>query len=223
MKPGKQITPLQIALYYPNLMDYLRIACALVGLSFALRDEGNDWIVFLALYVFAVLLDVFDGMAARACNQCSRLGCMLDMVTDRSSSTMLLALIMVQISNKPVQILILVYILADYASHFFKFCGGALTKSVSHKDTGSNDPFLVQLYYGNYPFFANVVVASEVCPVSLVIISKSEMMYNSYISWVFVAYGTIGWLTKMIVNFYQFQGGLNTVERHDRQQLKVAA
>jgi CDP-diacylglycerol--inositol 3-phosphatidyltransferase len=41
-------------------------------------------------YIFSALLDAFDGMAARSLNQCTKFGAMLDQLTDRAATSMLL-------------------------------------------------------------------------------------------------------------------------------------
>lgn len=66
--------------FYPaNIIDYARVvtlywACCASGTSFAM------W------YAISYILDIFDGPAARALNQESKLGYYLDMVIDRISS-----------------------------------------------------------------------------------------------------------------------------------------
>ena len=47
--------------------------------------------IFLPLYAVSCLLDAVDGHAARLLNQCSKLGAVLDMVTDRSTTAGLTA------------------------------------------------------------------------------------------------------------------------------------
>ena len=47
--------------------------------------------LFLPLYAVSCLLDALDGHAARLLNQCSKLGAVLDMVTDRSTTAGLTA------------------------------------------------------------------------------------------------------------------------------------
>ena len=42
------------------------------------------------MYEYSGLLDAFDGMAARALNQCTKFGAMLDQLTDRAATSMLL-------------------------------------------------------------------------------------------------------------------------------------
>ena len=64
----------------------MRIILAIA--SFAHLSEPN---LFLPLYATSCLLDALDGYAARYLNQCSKLGAVLDMVTDRSTTAGLTA------------------------------------------------------------------------------------------------------------------------------------
>mmetsp|Transcript_43835 Transcript_43835/g.88362 ORF Transcript_43835/g.88362 Transcript_43835/m.88362 type:complete len:252 (-) Transcript_43835:393-1148(-) len=65
--------------YLANIIDYGRI----VLLYLAVQSSGYT---FAAYYSGSYILDAFDGYAARALNQESRLGYYLDMVIDRISS-----------------------------------------------------------------------------------------------------------------------------------------
>jgi len=70
--------------YLANIIDYARV----VALYWALTsDNGYS---FVGWYSFSYILDAFDGYAARALNQESRLGYYLDMVIDRVSSCLCL-------------------------------------------------------------------------------------------------------------------------------------
>mmetsp|Transcript_12992 Transcript_12992/g.37032 ORF Transcript_12992/g.37032 Transcript_12992/m.37032 type:complete len:230 (-) Transcript_12992:23-712(-) len=65
--------------YVANIIDYGRV----VLLYLAVQSSGYS---FAAYYSGSYILDAFDGYAARALNQESRLGYYLDMVIDRVSS-----------------------------------------------------------------------------------------------------------------------------------------
>ena len=71
--------------YVPNLIGYVRVLLALVGYGMAL----TDYRVTIGSYLLSQLLDAADGYAARALKQSSTFGAVLDMVTDRSSTTCL--------------------------------------------------------------------------------------------------------------------------------------
>lgn len=74
-------------LYVANIIDYFRAYFLYV--AWVQYVEGDAW-KFVAYYAFSYLLDAFDGMAARALNQTSKLGIYLDMVIDRISSSLAL-------------------------------------------------------------------------------------------------------------------------------------
>lgn len=69
--------------YVANIIDYGRI----VTLYWAIQSSGYT---FALWYSISYILDAFDGYAARALNQESRLGYYLDMVIDRISSSLCL-------------------------------------------------------------------------------------------------------------------------------------
>src|SRR3989338_6805272 len=62
--------------FIPNILDYIRIALLIIAI----------W-----LYVANSVLDMLDGTLARALNQQSQLGTLLDFSIDRASITILLA------------------------------------------------------------------------------------------------------------------------------------
>jgi cardiolipin synthase len=81
-------------LYLPNLLTYGRIVAvpALVGCFFLEGDFGR-WLA-LAIFVAAALTDVLDGYVARAWEQQTSLGRMLDPIADKllvSAALMMLA------------------------------------------------------------------------------------------------------------------------------------
>lgn len=78
-----------VYLYVPNLIGYARVVLALVGYGFAL----SNYRLTLASYMISQLLDAADGYAARALKQSSTFGAVLDMVTDRASTTCLCAVL----------------------------------------------------------------------------------------------------------------------------------
>ncbi|KTG34482.1 hypothetical protein cypCar_00036090, partial [Cyprinus carpio] len=75
-----------IFLFVPNLIGYARIVLALI--SFFLMPCCPGPAVFC--YLLSALLDAFDGHAARALNQGTKFGAMLDMLTDRCATMCLL-------------------------------------------------------------------------------------------------------------------------------------
>ena len=78
-----------VFLFIPNLIGYGRFALLFASIFFY-RDSP---IITFFLYGGSQLLDMFDGMAARHFNQCSKLGAVMDMVCDRASNAVMLAIL----------------------------------------------------------------------------------------------------------------------------------
>ena len=76
---------MSVYLYVPNLIGYVRVALALFGYSVAL----THYHLTLGAYWLSQMLDAADGYAARVLGQSSTFGAVLDMVTDRTSTTCL--------------------------------------------------------------------------------------------------------------------------------------
>ncbi|XP_059979956.1 CDP-diacylglycerol--inositol 3-phosphatidyltransferase isoform X2 [Lagenorhynchus albirostris] len=75
-----------IFLFVPNLIGYARIVFAIISFYFMPCCP----LTASSFYLLSGLLDAFDGHAARALNQGTRFGAMLDMLTDRCSTMCLL-------------------------------------------------------------------------------------------------------------------------------------
>ena len=68
-----------VFLFVPNLIGYLRVVTAAASLYYMPIHPK----ACLLLYFVSCILDAVDGQAARALNQTSKFGAVLDMVTDR--------------------------------------------------------------------------------------------------------------------------------------------
>ena len=68
-----------VPLYVPNLICYFRIWLSILALYYS-----KQWspLTIVSIWVFASLLDLIDGIAARRLNQCSYFGILLDIVSD---------------------------------------------------------------------------------------------------------------------------------------------
>jgi cardiolipin synthase len=76
---GEPLNPWTI----PNAIGFVRLALVPVFLAVGLSSgDGRSWVAF-ALFAFIAWSDYFDGMAARITGQYSRLGALLDPLTDR--------------------------------------------------------------------------------------------------------------------------------------------
>ena len=78
-----------VFLFIPNLIGYGRVILLVVTAVTAFTNP----IVTFVCYGLSQALDNFDGMAARKFNQSSDFGAVLDMVTDRVSDAIILAIL----------------------------------------------------------------------------------------------------------------------------------
>lgn len=101
------------------------------------------------LYSISCLLDALDGYAARYYEQSTRFGAVLDMVTDRCTTSCLLVFLS---SAFPRWAIIFQGLISlDFASHYIHMyttlvMGGA---EQSHKDIDKNRSWILSLYYTN--------------------------------------------------------------------------
>lgn len=104
-------------LYVPNLIGYVRIISGLA--AFWVCHDPASWSTFFVLYAFSYGLDAVDGVAARALGQTSRLGAVLDMVTDRFCTAALLALLSAVYTSGPLRPAVFTYLMVlDVVSHW---------------------------------------------------------------------------------------------------------
>uniref|UniRef100_A0A7S2NIS6 CDP-diacylglycerol--inositol 3-phosphatidyltransferase n=1 Tax=Haptolina brevifila TaxID=156173 RepID=A0A7S2NIS6_9EUKA len=127
-----------VYLYVPNLIGYVRVVLALIGYSYAL----SDYHVTISAYLVSQLLDAADGYAARVLGQSSKFGAVLDMVTDRASTTCLCVVLGRLYPDWILGLVMLVML--DMFSHWYHMYASLVQGSSSHKEV--SNPFL-RLYY----------------------------------------------------------------------------
>lgn len=155
-----------VMLYVPNLIGYFRVACMVASFYLAcgcsssgpLSCNVNDANWALAIFVYGLNFagDVVDGYAARQFNQCSKYGGVLDMVTDRTSTAGLCALLAVLYPNEAFVYISLIVL--DIFSHWFHVVNAEVT--AKHHKAEQSSVFL-QWYYGCYPLFAYCCLSQE--------------------------------------------------------------
>eukprot|EP01035_Chromulina_nebulosa_P019242 gene19242-25093_t len=103
-----------------------------------------SWEISIISYLFAFIGDVVDGHVARAFNQCSTYGGVLDMVTDRVST-------------------------CDIFSHWFH----VMSVSGHHKSKESlkHRNAILQWYYSIYPLFGYCCVGTELFYILLYVLN----------------------------------------------------
>ena len=147
-----------VFLFIANIMDYFRV----IFCVYAFYYSKTNPVMFLILYFIAFVLDMFDGMAARALNQKSKYGATLDMITDRISTS---GLLMVLSSFYPDHHHIFVFLMMlDIGSHWLQTHSGFMDpnlKTDNHKNLEEKF-WVLNFYYKNRLGLGITCLAAEV-------------------------------------------------------------
>ena len=130
-----------VFLFIPNIIGYFRFAFLLAILPIY-RTSPLLTIIF---YSTSQILDAFDGMAARKFNQSTKFGAVLDMVCDRASNGVMLAILASLYADY--SWLFLGDIVLDLVSHWYQMYV-TLLKGSHHKESKSQWK-LLNIYYGD--------------------------------------------------------------------------
>ena len=197
----KKVSSFQVLCYYANIMDYFRVVAAM----FAFYKAKDSPILFVICYFISFILDAFDGMAARAAHQVSKLGATLDMVTDRISTAGLLAILSGFYEKYSIAFVYL--IMLDVGSHWLQTHSGFLVnvKNDNHKNLGEKF-FLLRLYYTNRNVLGIVCLGAEVFLLLLYFNHfYPELMANQiYLSFFWVNFAI--YFFKQIISIIQIFG-----------------
>lgn len=161
----RSTSPLNIFLFVPNLIGYIRLTFSL--LSFYLAKDYP--LLFIILYSLSFILDAADGMAARALGQCSNMGVILDMLTDRASTAGALVILDKALQPAPhiVSFILASLVFLDVGSHFCRMYASLFIKKDSHKDVSDSIFSLLRVYYSNRKFMGILCIGQELCYVVL--------------------------------------------------------
>jgi CDP-diacylglycerol--inositol 3-phosphatidyltransferase len=134
-----------IFLFIPNLIGYSRVFLALISLYYMPLHPRTCTL----LYSISCLLDALDGYAARAYEQSTKFGAVLDMVTDRCTTTCLLVFLAQAFPRFSIVFQGLISL--DLASHYMHMyatlsMGGS---DQSHKNVDESKGWLMKQYYSN--------------------------------------------------------------------------
>lgn len=150
-----------VFLFVPNLIGYTRVIMA--GLS--LHYMSYHPIYCTLLYSVSCLLDAVDGQAARALGQTSKFGAVLDMVTDRCTTSCLLCYLC---SAYPAYAIVFQLLVAlDFSSHYMHMYSSLVTGSTSHKLVTSDVSRILWMYYNDSRTLFFVCAGNELFFVSL--------------------------------------------------------
>ena len=188
-----------IWLYVPNLIGYARIIFMFLAFYYA---ETNPYVFFIC-YSLSQTLDMFDGMAARAFNQSTKFGAMLDMVTDRCSD---IGLMVVLAQRYPEWTLYChAFIWIDICSHWAHMLAQLQSGATSHKNVSSG-PWLLRFYYSCHNFMVLLIMGAEGFPLSLYLLSHEEFVAPVILKAMhYMNYGLAPlFFTKHFINIIQF-------------------
>lgn len=153
-----------VFLFVPNLIGYTRIILA--GLSLHFMSYHPKYCT--AAYVISCLLDAVDGHAARALGQASKFGAVLDMVTDRCTTTCLLCYL--SIAYPAYAIFFQFLIALDFSSHYMHMYSSLVTGSRSHKLVTSDVSRILWLYYNDSRTLFLICAGNELFFVALYLV-----------------------------------------------------
>uniref|UniRef100_A0A3Q3X3U4 CDP-diacylglycerol--inositol 3-phosphatidyltransferase n=1 Tax=Mola mola TaxID=94237 RepID=A0A3Q3X3U4_MOLML len=144
-----------IFFFVPNLIGYARVVLAL--LSFYLMP-CCPWPA-VSCYLLSALLDAFDGHAARALNQSTKFGAMLDMLTDRCSTMCLL--VNLSLLYPAYTFLFQLSMSLDIASHWLHLHSSTVKGSASHKTIDLSGNPVLRIYYTSKPVLFVMCAGNE--------------------------------------------------------------
>eukprot|EP00127_Corallochytrium_limacisporum_P002476 Clim_evm33s128 gene=Clim_evmTU33s128 len=161
-KRAVQVTPTDVMLFIPNVIGYFRLILLMLSVSYAFSDATKTfW-----FYFWGALLDMTDGYAARKFGQSSKLGAVLDMVTDRVAfclMTCVVASLVKDWEETGWWWSTLCYVIAgiDLCSHWFHTSASLYASEQSHKATGDDKNWMLNAYYSNRALLAFLCFGNE--------------------------------------------------------------
>ncbi|XP_028670639.1 CDP-diacylglycerol--inositol 3-phosphatidyltransferase [Erpetoichthys calabaricus] len=157
-----------IFLFVPNLIGYCRILFAFVAFAFMPTNP----LLAAFFYLLSGLLDAFDGHAARALNQGTKFGAMLDMLTDRCATMCLL--VNLSLLYPQYTILFQLSMSLDVASHWMHLHSSIMKGSSSHKTIDLSGNPVLRIYYTSRPVLFFMCAGNELFYCMLYLLSFYE-------------------------------------------------
>ncbi|KAI0884874.1 CDP-alcohol phosphatidyltransferase-domain-containing protein [Annulohypoxylon maeteangense] len=163
-----------IFVFWPNIIGYSRIVLAIASLYYMPLHPRTCSI----LYSISCLLDALDGYAARYFEQSTKFGAVLDMVTDRCTTSCLLVFLSSAFPRWAIVFQGLISV--DFASHYTHMyatlaMGGS---DSSHKNVDKSRSWLLNLYYTNKTVLFICCALNEVFFIALYLLSFSSPLLS---------------------------------------------
>ncbi|KAH8121105.1 hypothetical protein ACSS6W_004340 [Trichoderma asperelloides] len=173
-----QRQPENVFLFWPNIIGYIRVILAISSLYYMPLHPRTCSL----LYAISCLLDALDGYAARVFNQGTQFGAVLDMVTDRCTTSCLLVFLATAIPRWAIVFQGLIAL--DFASHYVHMyaslvIGGA---GSSHKNIDESQGWLMKVYYSNKIVLFSLCALNELFFIACYLLSFSSPVIPLYLN-----------------------------------------
>jgi len=211
---------LPVLLFVPNLIGYVRVIAQFSSYYNALHNPR----ISIACYLLGQALDAVDGIAARVLGQASEMGRVLDMVTDRCSTTCF-CLVLAHLYPERIGVFTFLVTL-DLFSHWYHMHATLLAAGVSHK---SSSNWVVRLYYhkpilfltcaGTELWYTSLYALAKAPEVLLTVPFSSPAAVFSLWRAVFIAASPI-FLLKQVTNIVQLAEAIKAVVAVDDTRRK---
>ncbi|CEP13823.1 hypothetical protein [Parasitella parasitica] len=199
-----------IFLFIPNLIGYTRIILASLSLYYMPWHPK----VCVSLYCISCLLDAVDGNAARHFNQCSRFGAVLDMVTDRCTTTCLLCFLSLKYPEWTILFQFLVSL--DFSSHYMHMYSSMISGSSSHKKISEKQSWYLRIYYTNNIVLFLMCAGNELFFVALYVLKFTGPL--NLLWWCVLAVTGVICFAKQFINVVQIVNASKTLAIIDQEE-----
>ncbi|CCX04945.1 CDP-alcohol phosphatidyltransferase-domain-containing protein [Pyronema domesticum] len=206
-----------IFLFIPNLIGYSRVVLAGASLYFMSYHPNYCAI----LYSISCLLDALDGYAARKFNQSTKFGAVLDMVTDRCTTSCLLVFLSAAYTNYAVLFQVLISL--DLASHYMHMYASLDSGATSHKKVEKKRSKILNLYYSNNKVLFTFCAANEIFFLALYLLSFPDFANGHNWPWVVAAATFPICAAKQWINVVQMVKAAITLAEGDVEARRKAA
>ncbi|KAH7650153.1 hypothetical protein FG379_003233 [Cryptosporidium bovis] len=142
-----QIGKKDVLTFIPNLIGYVRV---ILGLTPIFIYNKYNYLLVVLFYCVSQILDAFDGYFARLFKQETKFGALLDMITDRCSTIVMIVInISLYHNNDSFFKCALILLLIDISGHWIYMISSIISGIGSHKNINSGMWKPLKIYYSN--------------------------------------------------------------------------
>jgi len=172
------------------------------------------------LYSVSCLLDALDGYAARRFNQSTKFGAVLDMVTDRCTTSCLLVFLAAAYTKYA--LLFQGLISLDLTSHYMHMYASLESGATSHKKVEKKRSRILNMYYSNNKVLFGFCAANEIFFLAIYLLSFPDFAATHDWPWV------VAWVSfpicaaKQWINVVQMVKAAVTLAEGDVERRRLA-